>query len=243
MTSPASSKISWTLRRTRPPAVYSRELISRFTLPSAPKVRELVRGIAPPINLELLHGDTAELATRASHDLGRIVAAETDGVLKIPLFFGTNRKPSAKNEPGFEGELVNDVSFGLAYVTIPLTSHRHGKIEAPLLVDTLQRIRCRTSLYSINARPDIPAIRIQLEARDRSHRREGARGTRLRSRLQRHLRGSRPARCPDLVRHELSGSHPALQLALARILVAFAIGGLPLLSRRSPRRSLWQETR
>ncbi|HEY3738270.1 MAG TPA: alpha/beta fold hydrolase [Bryobacteraceae bacterium] len=106
---------------------YTRELISRFTLPSAPKVRGIVRGIEP-LDLEIL--DQSELSMRAGQDLGKIIATETDGVLSVPLFFGTNRKP-AEGGAGFEGELVNDVSFGLAYVTIPVNKHRHGKIEKP----------------------------------------------------------------------------------------------------------------
>lgn len=111
---------------------YTRELISRFTLPTVPHVRGIVRGPVlgvVPFDLEIL--DQSELAMKAGQDLGKIIAVETDGVLSIPLFFGTNRQPRTKGEAGFEGELVNDVSFGLAYVTIPVAKHRHGKIEKP----------------------------------------------------------------------------------------------------------------
>jgi esterase/lipase superfamily enzyme len=105
---------------------YVRELISRFNLAGGPKLRSLVRTDTPFD--EELPGEK-ELATRSGHTLARIVSTESDGVLTVPLFFGTNRK--AQPESGFSGELVQDLTVGLAHVTIPLRKHKTGRIEKP----------------------------------------------------------------------------------------------------------------
>ena len=110
--------------------------------PAGPYIRELVArsnlgghtmGLRSeaPLALESEEiAETPELVSHTAADLGRALAATEVGLQLVPVFFATNRKRGSGTTE-FLGEPSEQLSFGLASVTIPVAQHKIGRVETP----------------------------------------------------------------------------------------------------------------
>jgi esterase/lipase superfamily enzyme len=107
-------------------------LVARVSTRSEPKIAsgmpQAIAEIAPVFAI-------SDGATTLGKGLGRRMAdtasAQTRPVV-VPVFFATNRNPLPNTAPedAFGGELAG-LSYGVAAVSIPVATHRLGKVETP----------------------------------------------------------------------------------------------------------------
>jgi len=110
-----------------PAGPYIRELMARSNLGSrATGLRSVVAAQAPEEAAE-----TPDLASQTAADLARAVTPTDVGFQSVPVFFATNRKLRSGTME-FLGDPAEQLSFGLASVTIPSsTKHKVGHLETP----------------------------------------------------------------------------------------------------------------
>ncbi len=112
---------------------YVRELIARSSVDTGAGLRSL--GVAAAHTQEA-RGDSGagvrNLVSEAARGLASAVSEEA-AIQKIPVFFATNRRPAdgEKDSARFLGEPADELSFGIAPVSIPVAKHRLGRVETP----------------------------------------------------------------------------------------------------------------
>jgi len=119
------------LTRGTPAASYVRELVARASLGELSSSREAG---APQAVIDLQAEREAPALTRESVATFGLSLSQTDspiGVKRVPIFFGTNRKPGGPSATAFLGDPAEAMSYGLAWVTIPLGAHKIGRVETP----------------------------------------------------------------------------------------------------------------
>jgi len=119
------------LAENTPAEEHLRRLIASSRLDEAAEQR--VREGAPsPAERDEDASRIEEEAMRAGRALGRALST-TSNALAVPVFFATNRRPQAEKpaEGPFGGEPAQELSFGLAHVTIPVAAHKMGRLETP----------------------------------------------------------------------------------------------------------------
>jgi esterase/lipase superfamily enzyme len=121
------------LTRDTAAGAYVRELVARSSLGDTSSTRGpgTLKAVNPDLEAMI---ETPLRAQESSDSLGTVLknsSALPIGVEQVPIFFGTNRRPSGPSATAFSGDNGDATSYGLASVTIPTGIHEIGKLETP----------------------------------------------------------------------------------------------------------------
>jgi esterase/lipase superfamily enzyme len=108
---------------------YVNELIARCDLAENSLTRE-VGPVLESYSGPALPGARITQAAAASFGAALTQPAVVTEVMRVPIFFGTNRTPATLAANAFTGDFHKTVTYGVATVTIP-TGHKPGDLETP----------------------------------------------------------------------------------------------------------------
>jgi len=113
-----------------PAYTYVTELIDRASLDFAelPKTRSLVTTAVGGPSVVRAEDNMQQSALLSGEHLGHIIANETESC-RVSLYFATNRQSTTQEQGYFTGEHQEQLTYGNASVTIPVSKHRIGHLE------------------------------------------------------------------------------------------------------------------